>query len=106
MSATVEDAASSKDEAESSTPGSADADPEAAVARKRSRRYPSLDAARGLMLISSLATVSMLPPRGYQWDHSPWLGVRLYDLIVLSSSPCPESGWPSRTRTRRNWSLM
>lgn len=50
-------------------------------ARPRRFRLTSLDVARGLFLIISVTTVSVLPPRPAWLLHAPWFGVTPYDLI-------------------------
>lgn len=44
-------------------------------------RLSSLDIARGLFLITSVTTVSVLPPRPEWLRHPPWFGVTVYDVI-------------------------
>ena len=44
-------------------------------------RYLSLDWARGLMMVATLLTVALLPPRPAQLVHAEWLDPTALDLI-------------------------
>ncbi|OLT20814.1 hypothetical protein BJF81_15860 [Ornithinimicrobium sp. CNJ-824] len=57
--------------------------PDTATPRQRGRveRIISLDTARGLFLIASVSSVSVLPPVPGWLQHPAWFGVTIYDLI-------------------------
>lgn len=67
---------------EAQTAASQQVNPENYVRKKtKPGRITGLDAARGVMLITSVTSASVLAPRPEWLVHASWMGLTLYDLI-------------------------